>query len=371
MSLVINRISRADQIEESRGEWTRFAGRCRLAAPFCAPSTWIPWLLEFSDLEPTVFELRRDNELLALLPMFQKGRTLGVATEPHLDYQDIAAVDIEAAVSLILELIRLAGEIRVNITFAKVAEHSLLAKALRDPRVAERAYVQSYFRSLCPTVDFTIQSHDNFLASLSRRQRKDYRSATKQIQAAVPDHVVEHYGGRDIELSFIEAVASLHLENQYRKKGNSIFADRSFQSFLEQQIAAGAPICLSMLRERKDGPLMAFTFGYFAEDTYFYYLTAYAGRHANCSPGRWLLVDTLKHWAGATRGNTLRLDLLSGNESYKDRWASSSYEISQFQIIPKRIGNWPRLVAYKALYGSKRARSYMKSQLVKAPRFTR
>jgi CelD/BcsL family acetyltransferase involved in cellulose biosynthesis len=362
-----HRIERLDQIEAHRDEWVRFATQCPLAAPFCSPLIWIPWLEAFPEHPPVVFELRRDGQLAALLPMYRDGQRLEVATAPHLDYQDIAAVDPEAAVALILEIIESEGQNGVTITFAKVADHSLLTATLRDPRIAAQAHLQSRYWSVCPTVSYALRDPDDFLQSVTPRQRKDYRSAGRRLRQAAPAQVVEHRRGRGIDAGMIAAAADLHVENQHRKKGDSVFARQAFSRFLEGQTAADAPICLSLLREREGGPLLAFSLGYFSGDTYFYYLTAYSGQHADCSPGRWLLVDTLRHWSAHTRGGRLRLDLLCGDESYKSRWATGFYEVSRVQLIPKRLGNLPRAVAYTAVYGLKNAKNRLRNRVTGPP----
>lgn len=341
-------------LDRHLSEWDAFHRRWGRGAPFCGPRVWVPWLKAFGQYKPEVYEFRQNGNLRALLPMFRSGEKLETATGPHLDYQDVTAVNHEAAVALLLGVIHgERGHHPSLLTFPNVKAYSRLECALGDPRIETNAHVQCRFMTVCATATFIIPSNGDFLAALSSRQRKDYRAAAKKIAAAAPANRVEHWGPGGIPDEAFESAAVLHRENQHRKAGDSIFNTPGYIEFLRGQSAAGAPICLSLLREEPGGPPMAFNIGYFGDDTFFYYLTSYAGRHAECSPGRWLMVDSLNHWSRLVENGTLRFDMLGGEESYKARWADSSYPVSRVVLIPRGLGGFARVVAYSTVYGLK------------------
>jgi CelD/BcsL family acetyltransferase involved in cellulose biosynthesis len=353
---LLHLIDQLDQIEAMALGWNAFAERCRLAAPFCGPNAWIPWLKAHPNLEPAVYEWRSDGELKALLPFYRTGRRLEMAASPHLDYLDVAATDTNSAVEAILAVAAKEEAASSTLIFAKVATGSQLARALADSRIAASTHHESRFWSRCSVATIETTQGRDFFSAIPARQRKDYRNATRRISEAHPGNQVEHHGPGNFSPALLEEVADLHRANQYRKKGNSVFADPSFLNFLKEQAVSGSPLCLSLLRESYEGPLMAFHLGYLARETFYYYLTSYGAAHAHLSPGRWLLVDALRHW-NERSGQPLRLDMLCGEEEYKSRWTSEGYEVSRVILIPKKLLNLPRILAYTAVYGLKNAKN--------------
>lgn len=347
-------ITAVEDLDTRLPEWDALFARCGQVAPFCGPRVWVPWLKSFPGQSPAVFELRDGERLRALLPMYRCGDRLEMAAGPHLDYQDLLADDDEPAVALLLAVLGSGGRSRPSLlSFPNVQAGSRLDAALADSRVDAVAHQHARYLTRCSTTDFVLRGGDDFLAALSGRQRRDYRAAAKKIAQAAPGFVVEHFDHGEIPVAAVADAAELHRRNQHRKKGPSIFGQPGFVDFIHAQSAAGAPVCLSLLRESPGGPLMAFTLGYFAADTVYFYLTSYAGHHAACSPGRWIMTEALRHWSRFVKGDTLRFDLLGGEESYKERWAKSSYTISRVVVIPRGMRNLPRLLVYSAVYGLK------------------
>jgi CelD/BcsL family acetyltransferase involved in cellulose biosynthesis len=356
MPSLLRLIDQLDQIEAMSLGWSAFAERCRLAAPFCGPSSWIPWLKVHPHLQPAVYEWRGDGELKALLPFYRKGRRLEMAASPHLDYLDVAATDTDSAIAAILAIAAKEGAASSTLLFPKVADGSRLARALADPRIAAGTHHESRFWSRCSVATIETTEGRDFFSAIPARQRKDYRNATRRISEAHPGNQVEHHGPGNFPPALLDEVADLHRANQYRKKGESVFADPSFLNFLKELAVPGSPLCLSLLRESNGGSLMAFHLGYLARETFYYFLTSYGAAHAHLSPGRWLLVDALRHWHDRS-GKTLRFDMLCGEEEYKSRWTSEGYEVNRVVLIPKKLINLPRILAYSAVYGLKNAKN--------------
>lgn len=368
---MVSKIRRLDDIDHCRArqaEWGQFTGRCALASPFCRAEVWMAWYEAFPEFSPVVYEMWEEGRLVALLPLFRHGSSLHPATEPHLDYQDIAAESVDAAFALVGAIIEREGAAGLSMTFGKVAEHSRLFSVLNDPRLGLSASVQRRYWSVCPNTGFRLSTPGILSSALTARQRKDYHNATRRIQAALPEHEIEHCLGSQIDAGAIEAAARLHLSSQYRRKGDSVFADPGFTDYLRRQASSDLPLVLSLLRTRADGEIVAFNLGYFTGGTYYYYLTAFDSEHGTLSPGRKLLIDTLDYCARRLDGDFLRFDLLSGEEAYKARWATAFYEVWRFQVIPRKLGNLPRMAAYRTLYGLKSAKNWCRGQLAAGER---
>jgi len=351
-----------ESIESRAEEWSDFSDSCRLAAPFCGPQVWIPWLRSHQHLAPAVYEWREDGELRALLPMFRRGGSLEMATGPHLDYQDLAALDTETAVLILLAIARKEAGRHATFVFPKVVPGSRLAKALEDPRISAGTHHERRYWSQCPVASIDLSDRADFFDAIPARQRKDYRNARNRIAAAYPEYLVEHHGPGAFDPALLDDAVAQHRANQYRKSGESVCADPAYVRFLKDQASSGAPLCLSLIREHPGGPLMAFHLGYFANDTFYYYLTSFSGEHAKVSPGRWLLVDALRHWSGHISGSVLRFDMLCGEDGYKFRWTMTSYPVSRVVLIPKRLANLPRILAYSTIYRLKNVKNRLRLQ---------
>jgi len=367
MPLEFDVVSRHDHLAARRTEWCALADRSPLTPPFCRPEVWLPWYEAHPALAPAVYELRRGGTAVAVLPMVREGSLLRMAADEYLDYQDFVAGSREDASALMDRILLLEGASASVLSFRKVSEHSLLGAVLEDPSLAEAASIRSRPWSICPTVSFPLSPGRDLLECLPQRHRRNHRNADRRLSEGFPRCRARHWSGASIPPEAIAAAGDLHQANQYRKKGPSIFEQPQFRTFLDSQIADDAPLCLSVLETSEGGSLLAFTLGYFGRDTYHYYLTSYDGRHAEFSPGRWLLVETLRVQAKRVTGGVLRFDLLSGEESYKSRWAKSFYCVARKQVIPKRIDRLPRLAACSAIYGLKGAKNWARSRLLSSP----
>lgn len=350
-------LDRLDEIESRLDRWTEFFRRCGISAPFCSPVTWVSWLRTHPSKSPAVFEWQVDGELRALVPMVRSEHTLEMAASLDLDYQDLAATSHEEAVEALLAIVARESSLSSRLIFPQVAAGSRLAGVLADPRVSAVAVGESRYFSQCPVAEFSLEGKADFLAAIPARQRKDYRNASRRISEHYPEHVVQHLGPGGFDPELIEEIAVLHRANQFRKSGESVFAKAEFVAFLKELAAGDSALCLSILREHKDGPLIAFHLGYSEGDTFYYYITSYSGAHSHCAPGRWLLVDALRHRAELLSGTRFRFDMLSGEEGYKFHWATGAYLVSRFVLLPRRLDNLPRILAYSAVYGLKKAKN--------------
>lgn len=350
-------LCRIDSIEANLTDWASFSARCKLVAPFCEVGVWASWLRSHPHLEPGVYEWPKGGERRALLPFFRRGNRLEMATGPHLDYQDIPALDLESTVTALLAVIARESHRCGTVVFPKVAAHSRLAEALDDPRVGAVAHFEQRFWSRCPFATIPKLPGKDFLASLPARHRKDFRNADRRLHEAFPELVEEHHGPGHFPGKLIEEVADLHRRNQYRKAGSSVCENPAFVDFPKDQAGSGSGLSLSLVRPAPGTAPIAFNLGYFAGGTYHYYLTSYSGEHARLSPGRWLLVATPGHWHERVEGPALRFDMHCGEEEYKSRWPVSSYEVSRVVLIPRRVVNLPRILAYSAVYGLKNAKN--------------
>lgn len=349
--------NKSDEIREKSAEWIAFSDDCQLAAPFCGARVWTAWLCAFDNIEPSVYEWYKGGELRAIIPPFRRKNHLEMAAGPHLDYQDIAARSDADAAEALSALITTERDRSGVLVFPKVRSDSRLARALSTLRQHEESRLENRFWSQCPVSTIHLQAKDDFLAAIPIRQRKDYRNASRRIAESFPDHQVEHFGPGQIPVHALEAAANLHQENQYRKSGSSVFADSRYRSFLSILGASNSPLGLSLLREHPDGPLLSFHLGFWGTDTFYDYLTAYAGQHANLSAGRWLLIDLLRHHHQRINTEILHLDMLCGEESYKFRWPTTTYSVMRHIVLPWRLSNLPRIIGYSALYGLKNVRN--------------
>jgi len=360
-------ISDRSIIGECLAEWTRLHESQQDGLPsvpsFAGPVVWLAWLEAFPEIEPAILELRDESGLRAVLPLYVDGFCLRLIGDEHLDYQDLLADGHEAAARLLQEALRIAAAQKRILSFRKIAEGSWIISALHNGYWLKDAVMIQRYWGTCPTATFDSGSAGQFLTGLSRNKKSAHRYATNKLKENFPNSYFEILGDAPIPEQVFQEVARLHRENQHRKSGESIFCDSRYISFLEKQSAYGMPLRLSLLWEKPGGMLLGFILGYLERDTYSLYITSYQGAYHHLSPGRWLLVETLAHCADSTNGTTIRLDLLTGLEEYKRRWAESYYLLYRIQLIPRGFGGIPLRIGYGLLYTAKRIKERVRQRL--------
>lgn len=334
-----------------RQEWIRFAESLSGLAPFDRPIVWLSWLEAHPERTPAIFE-RRDGEgnLIALLPLYRMGGELRAAGDEHLDYQGILASNLEDAAELLRGVIGYCLKHRLVLTLRKVSEDSLLYRALQHPRVRRVAWIRSRFWAVCPVGNYSRKPEDDCVSCLPRNRRRDYRKADRRLREIMPELTASHLEGGKIDSSTIDEIAEMHVVSEYGKKGQSRFTEEGFRDFLSRLGGQDSSFLLSLARDRPGGKLVAFIAGFSHPDAYYFYVTSYRDELGKFSPGNWILVEALKQHVERHHPEGLRLDLLSGSETYKKRWAGEAYQVDRFRVFPRRWSFFPRFVAFAAIY---------------------
>jgi len=364
LTLPMQPISDRSLIRAHLGEWVSLHQAIPHHVPaFAGPALWLVWLEAFPEVEPAIFELRDEAGLRAVLPLYLDGSCFRLIGDEHLDYQDLLADSLESAIAVLRGALAYVASQNRYLSFRKVAESSMILAALRDEECSKQAVRIQRYWGTCPTACFAAGSAAKFLAGLSRNKKSAHRSATNKLKEAFSDSYFEMLGEEPFPESVLEQVAQLHRDNQHRKSGGSIFCDSRYGSFLQQQAVNGVPLRLSLLWEKPGGKLLCLILGYLERDTYFFYITSYQGAYHHLSPGRWLLVETLAHCADRIEGATLRLDLLTGLDAYKQRWAESYYNLYRVQWIPKGPSGFLWRTGYGLLYTAKGIKERLRQRL--------
>ncbi|MGB0152540.1 MAG: GNAT family N-acetyltransferase [Verrucomicrobiales bacterium] len=305
-----------------------------------------------SSVEVIVLEHHAEEggDLLGIYPLYRKGHRLLSLAENYLDYQDIIAQDAEASRELLSSAVPYA--IRENLVFiiGHVSESSLISDVIRKSLPFQNAWLCKRYFGFCVVAGFDIESsaEDGFITALPRRQRRRYRSSAKRMNGDSASYKVEHLWSPDVTPSHIDAIGTLHRENQQLRSGGSPFSDPYFTRFLELQTKTQNNFLLSILK--RDDELIAFCMGWGTQETFYYYITDYDRKHASLAPGGWLLIETCKHLVQEAGCNSFRLDLLLGSEAYKTQWETDRYYVDRIVIIPKSILRAPWALAYALLY---------------------
>lgn len=366
--LEIDVLTQIEEVETLLPEWSQLflvMSRKRKGEPippFSHPNVLVEWAVntpgEVESLFVVTLRSGEKRQLKAVFPGFRRGRKVRLLTDSVTDYQDITAFSQEAAIELMKKVIEISDERGFRLVFQKISDHSLLWNCLRAPN-RPVSFVVKRIYGPCPYGDFQIPIGGDFLDSLSKKRRKNYKAACSKIRQGIPHGKLEHLRGKEITKEVIEAVANLHIENQHRKKGKSILAKPSVRNWLCGLTGMGSGLCVSLFWDGEN--LAAFNLSFIDEErkVFYYYIPAFSFEYAAYSPGTRLLVESMKYFTSSEGGN-IRLDLLCGDEAYKRMWSSDCYFVWRVVRFPERVSCTPMYCLYRIGYALKALKNRFK-----------
>ena len=149
--------------------------------------------------------------------------------------------------------------------------------------------------------------YDDYLAALDKKQRHETRRKTRRFSEAIGQPRLEEAKGKDAVARF----AKMHRRSDGRK---GQFMDETMKGFfVSLHERAGAR--LDFLYGDDAEPVAA-AFGWWDDDGYYLYNSAYDPDASAASPGIVLVSELIRRTAEA---GTLRFDFLKGDEVYKYR----------------------------------------------------
>ncbi len=318
-------------------EWEELAERID-GSPFLRPGWILAWLRAFGTGRPEAITVRRDDELVAILPMQRKrGRLYSVANWHSPVFGPLAAD--EEARDMLLDALFDSGRPSVDLSLLD-CDAELLAPIGRAARESGRRVVERAIAA-CPVVDISGEFED-YERALSRNRRRSLRRGLRQLEAhgTVSFDVHESFEGVEHAL---EEMFQVEASGWKGKRGTAI-ASRAETTDFYTDVARWAADrgWLRIATLRLDGRAIACDYSLEFDGVWYSLKSGYDEAYRAAGPGALLLREQLRH-CFAERVSCL--ELLGQEDSFKLSWTDRACErtrIQAFDNSPIGLAHWSR-----------------------------
>jgi len=317
---IITDLERLDVFAE---DWRRLAGND--VSPFHTFGWNRAWYRHLAgrkkSVKIAVFVFWRKGAVVGILPCYQKGSELRLAGDEDCDYQDILVREEKIIPQMLARVFTYLKKENCDLHFCCLADTGKLLHQLNI--AAKKLEYPNFSRKSCPCPWFEMgENGETFLAKQKTKVRKRVRAALRKMEKHAPGYRCRIYEEGEINPNLIERIADLHIRNQYRKQGKSVFESQKFRDFVaEAALRRDVGISIVTL-ENEQGELIAFDLGFQRGKRFSVYLGSFEAEYSSCSPGTVLLYLQIEEW---TKRGVEIYDFLCGNESYKYDYADGEY----------------------------------------------
>ncbi len=324
--------------------------------PFSRPDVLACWAKaaesEMDSLFVITLRTHENGKLRAVFPGFLYRGALRMLTDDVTDYQDITALSRVEAEVMMSEVINISQIWRYRLALHKISDFSLAWDCLQAVSRSNH-YLVKRPHGPCPHGDFEIpRGGGDFLNTLSKKRRKNHKAAASKIRQRIPEGRVEHLRGEEITREVIAEISDLHISNQYRKQGESVFKKQTMRDWLLNIAKVDSSLNIALFRDGDELAAFNLSFVDIEQKTFYYYIPSFSREYQNYSLGTWLMVESLRHHTPANGGN-FRLDLLCGDENYKKMWATDRYHVWRVILFPGNISSRAAYGLYRGVYALK------------------
>ncbi len=322
--MTLSIITEPEELFALQPVWHRLWLECPNATPFQSPQWLLAWWQHFGEGRLQTFAIKKDGELIGLVPGFEQseqtsGQTrfslLGGAISDYLDalvYPNVA----ETLSPKLLGLLTEEGGL-VNARFEPVRTDSLLLQAWRagqdDGPPSEVVNLE-----ICPFLD--LRGATRLREVIPARQAENcayYRRRADRLGS-----VSFERAGSDNWQESLRWLFQLHEARWRARHAPGVLADPSVQRF--HIAVAGAFARLGILRlylMRLEERPVAVLYGFQHRARFYYYLGGFDPELAAISPGSLLLAHAIEQ---ALAERVLEFDFLRGAEQYKYLWGAQN-----------------------------------------------
>jgi CelD/BcsL family acetyltransferase involved in cellulose biosynthesis len=316
-SLRVRVLSELPALRAMTPEWTDLWMRCRHATPFQRPEWLLSWIEAFSPTRLCVLEVRRDQKLIGLAPMFSYrcGRErilapVGAGISDYLDWLIDPGGERDIVSAILAQLETENDGCRIDLP--DLRETSPLLRCF-SPQVG----LQKNLHDSCPVLRLP-SSIEELPKVVPPDQLRHLRAARRRIGRAGKCGI--EVATRETLDEFLVALLQLH-GRRWRESGElGVLADQRVQAF--HRLAARALLERGVLRLyglRFEGKLIASLYALAERDVIYCYLQGFDPAYAEFSPGMQILGAVIED---AARHGKRRVDLLRGREKYKYSWGA-------------------------------------------------
>lgn len=328
--LQVNMLRSEDALRKIEGEWEALL-RVSEVTPFQSPQWLLPWWRQFGSDDLRVALLRREGQVIGLLPLYvyaepangeRKLMLLGVGTSDYLDgvFAPACAVeDVAAALEHVL------GEPGWDVlSLSQLRPESKLAQAVRLVSGEPAAKFETEFCSRVPAVRY---------AELPQKIRRNAMYYRNRAHRAGELELV--FANEANCLEAFEEFVRLHTARWNERGESGVMADPRVLAWHREALPLLARAEMLRLGSlRLNGETMAMSYGLVdvagrSARCEYVYLTAFSMECAELRPGTLLLAEVMD--AAAAEG-VETVDLLRGEESYKSLWHAERVATMGFSL---------------------------------------
>jgi CelD/BcsL family acetyltransferase involved in cellulose biosynthesis len=320
-------VERQDSLTPIGPEWDALVRRVG-ASPFCSPGWFSAWWEAFGRGRLETFTLRRDGELLAVLPLAERHGMRRALSNWHTPQLEIPAVDSAGRRALLRRVLKgtHASLQLAMLTAGTTDAHDFASVAAEEGmRVLPRRIERSPYVTLNGT-------YEDYLRTLTQRRRSELRRRRRRLEerGTLTFHV--ETGAERLDAMLAEGFA-VEGSGWKTEQGTAILSRPETTAFYRLVAGWAAPRgSLRLAFLRLDGRAIAFHFTIEEGGSAYQLKGGYDREFRELAPGQ-LLVQEMISWA-FTRG--LRTyEFLGADEAFKLDWTASLRDRIALHAFPR------------------------------------
>jgi CelD/BcsL family acetyltransferase involved in cellulose biosynthesis len=323
------------------GEWDALAELAD-APPFLRPGWVAAWMRAFGRGELQVVEVRRDADLVGVLPMQRHGKAMRAPTNWHTPMFGPLGIDARAREELLGSLFEGPVTVELNHLGGCATAGDAVAEAARgDGRlVVARAVSRSPFIQL--EGDFA-----DYEQTLSRNRRKALRRHRRKLEDEGALQLEVHDGRTDLDQLLAELYA-VEASGWKGENGTAISSREDTQRFYTDVARwAAARGWLRLAFHRLDGRPIACDFALEHGGVWYTLKAGYDEEFRSFGPGALLLRDEIAH---CCEQGVSRIELLGHEDSFKASWTDQFSErtwVRAFGKTPAGAVRWAGIASWE------------------------
>lgn len=310
-------------LAEIAAHWWRLWHADPAATPFLSPAWILTWARHYAPGRFFAETAWRDDELVALLPLFRWRDTIYLAGTGHSDYG--GALFAPGATETAAELLAVA------LAVVEPGENALDMQQLSPDSPLLTGDAPKGWMAVAgdgdPCSIVPVEGADGMVAA-TRKLRANLRAALRRIAAA--GGVVELTPPREIAAT-VRALEQLH-QARWRERGEpGMLADLLLRGFVHDvaPVLAAAGL-LRLYRLRFDAEVAGVLFALVDGRAQYFYLAGFDPRQAWYSPGTALFGAALGQAAREGQGSA---HFLRGREAYKQNWGARDLRLCRRRFM--------------------------------------
>jgi CelD/BcsL family acetyltransferase involved in cellulose biosynthesis len=311
-------------------EWDALAVRVGVA-PFLRPGWICAWWRAFGGGELNIAAMRREGQLVGVLPTVQRRTVVSAPTNWHSPIFDPIAEDPETARRLLAHLLERRPR---RIDLGPMDPDGLGLPELR--KVADSYRIVDALALRSPFVRIE-GDWDSYLASLSSNHRQAIRRTRRRLEEMGEVTLEISRGEEDLE-ALLDEGFELESRGWKTERGTAILSRPETRRFYRDIVEwARLTGILRLAFLRLDGSSIAFNLALETDRVHYLLKPGYDPRLSRLGPGRLLTADLIER---AFRRGLSSYEFLGGAEPYKLRWTDRCRDRYRVQLFASTPAGW-------------------------------